>query len=203
MDIRLDILKETYPDVKCALNYETPYELLVATILSAQCTDVRVNIITAELFKEYNTPYKMIELTEEELGEKIKSCGLYRNKSKNIIAATAMLIAEFNGEVPGKIEELLKLPGVGRKTANVVLANAFGVPAIAVDTHVFRVSNRLGIAEGKTPEEVEQGLMKAVPRDMWGYAHHLLIAHGRNLCAARKPKCEECPLAPYCKALNG
>lgn len=203
MDIILDILKETYPDVKCALNYETPYELLVATILSAQCTDVRVNIITAELFKEYNTPYKMIELTEEELGEKIKSCGLYRNKSKNIIAATAMLIAEFKGEVPGKIEELLKLPGVGRKTANVVLANAFGVPAIAVDTHVFRVSNRLGIAEGKTPEEVEQGLMKAVPRDMWGYAHHLLIAHGRNLCAARKPKCEECPLAPYCKALNG
>ena len=202
IDIILDILKETYPDVKCALNYETPYELLVATILSAQCTDVRVNIITAELFKEYNTPYKMIELTEEELGEKIKSCGLYRNKSKNIIAATAMLTSEFNGEVPGKMEELLKLPGVGRKTANVVLANAFDVPAIAVDTHVFRVSNRLGIAKGKTPYEVEQGLMKAVPRAMWGYAHHLLIAHGRNLCAARKPKCEECPLATYCLFIN-
>ena len=195
-------MKETYPDVKCALNYETPYELLIATILSAQCTDVRVNIITAELFKKYNTPYKMIELTEEELGEKIKSCGLYRNKSKNIIASTAMLISEFNGEVPDNMEELLKLPGVGRKTANVVLANAFGVPAIAVDTHVFRVSNRLGIAKGKTPDEVEQGLMKAVPKDMWGYAHHLLIAHGRNRCAARKPKCEECPLAPYCEAFN-
>ncbi len=202
MDIILDILKETYPDVKCALNYETPYELLIATILSAQCTDVRVNIITAELFKEYNTPYKMIELREEELGEMIQSCGLYRNKSKNIIAATAMLISEFNGEVPDNMEELLKLPGVGRKTANVVLANAFGVPAIAVDTHVFRVSNRLGIAKGKTPDEVENGLMKTVPKDMWGYAHHLLIAHGRNLCAARKPKCEECPLAPYCEAFN-
>jgi endonuclease III len=202
IDIILDILKETYPNVKCALNYKTPYELLVATILSAQCTDVRVNIITEELFKEYNTPFKMIELTEEELGEKIKSCGLYRNKSKNIIAATAMLISEFNGEVPGTMEELLKLPGVGRKTANVVLANAFGVPAIAVDTHVFRVSNRLGIAKGKTPDEVEKGLMKAVPKDKWGYAHHLLIAHGRSLCAARKPKCEECPLAPYCEAFN-
>jgi endonuclease III len=202
IDIILGILQETYPDVKCALNYKTPYELLVATMLSAQCTDVRVNIITAELFKEYNTPHKMIELTEEELGEKIKSCGLYRNKSKNIIAATAMLISEFNGEVPGKMDDLLKLPGVGRKTANVVLANAFDVPAIAVDTHVFRVSNRLGIAKGKTPDEVEQGLMKAVPRDMWGHAHHLLIAHGRNLCAARKPKCEECPLAPYCSTFN-
>ncbi len=194
----LDLLIKTYPDVKCALNFSTPYELLVATILSAQCTDVRVNIITGELFKEYNTPAKMLELTEEELGEKIKSCGLYKNKSRNILAATVMLAAEFNGEVPDTIEELLKLPGVGRKTANVVLANAFGKPAIAVDTHVFRVSNRLGIAKGKTPEVVEKGLMKAFPEEMWGYAHHLLIAHGRNLCSARNPKCCECPLAPYC-----
>ena len=198
IDLILDILKETYPDAACALNYGTPYELLVATILSAQCTDVRVNIITGELFKEYNTPEKMLELTEEELGEKIKSCGLYKNKSKNIIAATKMLVAEFGGRVPDKMEELLMLPGVGRKTANVVLANAFGKPAIAVDTHVFRVSNRLGIAKGKTPEEVEKGLMKAVPEEMWGHAHHLLIAHGRNLCAARKPRCGECPLAPFC-----
>ncbi len=194
----LDILKETYPDAACALNHETPYELLVATILSAQCTDVRVNIITGELFKEYNTPEKMLELTEEELGEKIKSCGLYKNKSKNIIAATKMLAAEFGGRVPDTMEELLRLPGVGRKTANVVMANAFGKPAIAVDTHVFRVSNRLGIAKGKTPDEVEKGLMKAVPEEMWAHAHHLLIAHGRNLCAARKPKCGECPLAPFC-----
>lgn len=195
-------MKETYPDVKCALNFGTPYELLVATILSAQCTDVRVNIITGELFKEYNTPCRMLELTEEELGEKIKSCGLYKNKSKNILAATAMLVAEFNGEVPDTMEELMKLPGVGRKTANVVMANAFGKPAIAVDTHVFRVANRLGIAKGKTPEEVERGLMKVIPEDMWSYAHHLLIAHGRNLCAARKPRCGECPLAPFCSALN-
>lgn len=195
----LDILMKTYPDVKCALNFRTPYELLVATILSAQCTDVRVNIITGELFKEHNTPAKMLELTEEELGEKIKSCGLYKNKSRNILAATAMLVAEFNGEVPDTMPELMKLPGVGRKTANVVLANAFGKPAIAVDTHVFRVSNRLGIAMGKTPEEVERGLMEAFPEEMWGYAHHLLIAHGRNLCSARKPKCCECPLAPFCR----
>lgn len=202
IDLILDILKETYPDAACALNYGTPYELLVATILSAQCTDVRVNIITGELFKEYSTPEKMLELTEEELGEKIKSCGLYKNKSKNIIAATKMLAAEFGGIVPDTMEELLRLPGVGRKTANVVLANAFGKPAIAVDTHVFRVSNRLGIAKGKTPDEVEKGLMKAVPEEMWGHAHHLLIAHGRNLCAARKPRCGECPLAPFCEALN-
>lgn len=195
-------MKETYPDVKCALNFGTPYELLVATILSAQCTDVRVNIITGELFKEYNTPCRMLELTEEELGEKIKSCGLYKNKSKNILAATAMLVAEFRGEVPDTMEELMKLPGVGRKTANVVMANAFGKPAIAVDTHVFRVANRLGIAKGKTPEEVERGLMKVIPEDMWSYAHHLLIAHGRNLCAARKPRCGECPLAPFCEFVN-
>lgn len=198
IDVILEILKETYPEAACALNYGTPYELLVATILSAQCTDVRVNIITGELFKEYNTPEKMLELTEEELGEKIKSCGLYKNKSKNIIAATKMLMSEFGGRVPDTRSELLRLPGVGRKTANVVLANAFGKPAIAVDTHVFRVSNRLGIAKGKTPDEVEKGLMKAVPEEMWGHAHHLLIAHGRNLCAARKPKCGECPLAPFC-----
>jgi len=195
----LDILKDTYPEAKCGLHFGSPYELLVATILSAQCTDVRVNIITKELFKEYNTPEKMLELTEEELGDIIKSCGLYKNKSKNILAATAMLAAEYNCEVPENMEDLLKLPGVGRKTANVVLSNAFGVPAIAVDTHVFRVSNRLGISKGKTPDEVEKGLMEVVPKDIWGLAHHLLIIHGRSRCAARNPKCGECPLAMLCE----
>jgi len=192
-------LIKTYPDVKCALNFHSPYELLIATILSAQCTDVRVNIITSELFKKYNTAEVMVKLTEEELGEKIKSCGLYKNKSKNILAASEMLINEFNGNVPDNMEELLKLPGVGRKTANVVLSNAFDVPAIAVDTHVFRVSNRIGISRGKTPEQVEKGLMESIPLDLWSLSHHLLIKHGRTLCTARNPKCMQCPISGACE----
>lgn len=198
-DAILDILKEAYPEAKCGLDFGSPYELLVATILSAQCTDVRVNIITKGLFKKHNTPEKMLRLTEEELGEMIKSCGLYKNKSRNILAASSMLAAEYKCEVPENMEELLRLPGVGRKTANVVLSNAFGVPAIAVDTHVFRVSNRLGISKGKTPDEVERGLMKVIPKDTWGLAHHLLIIHGRRRCAARNPKCGECPLTGLCE----
>lgn len=198
----LKILSETYPDAKCALNFNSPYELLISTILSAQCTDVRVNQVTEELYKEYNTPKKVISLTEEELGEKIRSCGFYKNKSKNILGATRLIIEEHNGEVPSTMEELISLPGVGRKTANVVLSNAFGVPAIAVDTHVFRVSNRLGIAKGETPEQVEKGLMENVPRDMWSDAHHYIIFHGRQICKARKPNCEECPVAPYCEYFN-
>ena len=195
----LDILSKTYPDAKCALDFKSPYQLLIATILSAQCTDVRVNIITGELFKEYNTAQKMVTLSEEQLGEKIKSCGLYKNKSKNILATSFMLINEFQGKVPDTMEKLLQLPGVGRKTANVVLSNAFGVSAIAVDTHVFRVSNRLGISKGKTPEEVEKGLMENIPKHLWSYSHHLLIWHGRNLCTARNPKCYECPVAQFCE----
>lgn len=195
----LDILSKEYAGAKCALNFRSPYELLVATILSAQCTDERVNMVTDKLFKVYNTPEKMAELTEEQLGEKIKSCGFYNNKSKNIIAATKEILLKYGGEVPKNFDDLVALPGVGRKTANVVMSNAFGVPAIAVDTHVFRVSNRLGLAKGKTPDEVEQGLMKNIPREMWSDAHHYIIWHGRKVCNARKPKCEECSLAPYCE----
>ncbi|WP_139905013.1 endonuclease III [Clostridium thermarum] len=195
----LDILSKEYAGAKCALNFRSPYELLVATILSAQCTDERVNMVTEKLFKVYNTPEKMAELTEEQLGEKIKSCGFYNNKSKNIIAATREILTKHGGEVPRNFDDLVALPGVGRKTANVVMSNAFGVPAIAVDTHVFRVSNRLGLAKGKTPDEVEQGLMKNIPREMWSDAHHYIIWHGRKVCNARKPKCEECSLAPYCE----
>lgn len=198
----LKILSKTYPDAKCALNFNSPYELLISTILSAQCTDIRVNVVTEELYKKYNTPEKIISLTEEELGEKIRSCGFYRNKSKNILGATRAIIEEHNGEVPSTMEELIKLPGVGRKTANVVLSNAFGVPAIAVDTHVFRVSNRLGLAKGDTPEQVEKGLMENVPREMWSDTHHYIIWHGRQICKARKPNCEQCPLAPYCEYFN-
>ncbi|WP_123054774.1 endonuclease III [Clostridium sp. JN-1] len=195
----LDVLKKTYPDAKCALKFNSPYELLVSTILSAQCTDVRVNQVTNELFKEYNSPDKMVTLTEEELSEKIRSCGFYKNKSKNILNTSKYILKDYNGKVPSTMEELLKLPGVGRKTADVVLSNAFGIPAIAVDTHVFRVSNRLGIAKGKTPEQVEKELMKNIPKDMWSASHHYLIWHGRLICKSRKPKCEECPLSPYCE----
>jgi endonuclease-3 len=198
----IDILSRDYNEARCALNFNSPYELLIATILSAQCTDERVNIVTNELFKEYNTPEKMIELSEEELGDKIRSCGFYKNKSKNILGATREILGKYKGEVPRTMEELIELPGVGRKTANVVLSNAFGVPAIAVDTHVFRVSNRLGLAEGDTPEAVEQQLMRNIPRDMWSDAHHYIIWHGRKVCKARKPDCDHCNLAPFCKNFN-
>lgn len=199
IDKVIKILGETYPNAECELNFKSPYELLVATILSAQCTDKRVNVVTGELFKEYNTAEKMVSLTEEELGEKIRSCGFYKNKSKNILETSKSIIIEHSGEVPKTMEELIRLPGVGRKTANVVLSNAFGVPAIAVDTHVFRVSNRIGIAHGNTPEQVEDELMKNIPKDMWSITHHYLIWHGRNICKARKPDCEVCPVAPYCE----
>jgi endonuclease-3 len=199
----VEILRQNYSEAKCALNYRSPYELLIATMLSAQCTDERVNIVTAVLFKEYNTPEKMIELTEEELGNIIRSCGFYKNKSRNILATSRELILKYNGKVPKTMEQLIELPGVGRKTANVVLSNAFGVPAIAVDTHVFRVSNRLGLAKGDTPEEVEEQLMKNIPKKMWSDAHHYIIWHGRKICNSRKPKCDECPLAPYCDFNNG
>ncbi|AAO34992.1 endonuclease III [Clostridium tetani] len=199
----IETLSRTYPEAKCELDFKSPYELLVATILSAQCTDKRVNKVTSELFKGYNTPEKIIELSQEELGEKIKSCGFYNNKSKNILGATQKILEKFKGKVPKTMEELMSLPGVGRKTANVVLSNAFGVPAIAVDTHVFRVSNRTGIAKGKNPDEVEMELMKNIDKDMWSITHHYLIWHGRYTCKSRKPQCEECPIAPYCEYFTG
>lgn len=199
----LEILNETYAGAKCGLDFTTHYELLVSTILSAQCTDDRVNIVTKQLYRKYNTPESMITLSGLELGEKIKSCGFYNNKSKNILGATRIILERHNGEVPNTMEELIELPGVGRKTANVVLANAFGIPAIAVDTHVFRVSNRIGIASGKNVYEVEQKFMKNIPRKMWSDAHHYIIWHGRKICKARKPNCEVCPIAPYCEFLNG
>ncbi|MHC6178479.1 endonuclease III [Clostridium sp. JNZ X4-2] len=202
VDKILKILSETYPEAKCALSFNSPYELLVSTMLSAQCTDVRVNKVTSELYKEFNTPEKMVSLTEEELGEKIKSCGFFRNKSKHILETSREIIENYQGHVPDTMKELIKLPGVGRKTADVVLSNAFGVPAIAVDTHVFRVSNRLGIARGNTPHKVEMELMKNIPRDMWSDSHHYLIWHGRRICKSRKPDCEHCPVAPYCEYFN-
>lgn len=194
----LDMLNLMYPGARCALNFTTPFELLVATILSAQCTDKRVNEITSGLFQICKTPEDVLALGVDGLAEKIRGLGLFRNKSKHIFAAAEMILTRFGGRVPKTREELMQLPGVGRKTANVVLANAFGYPAIPVDTHVHRVSNRLGLVRAKTPEAVEQQLMKVAPKDRWIDLHHQLIRHGRTLCTARKPQCSDCPLLPYC-----
>lgn len=199
----LAILAETYRGTTTALHYASPFELLVAVVLSAQCTDARVNIITARLFPAYDTPAKMLALGEEGLADLIRDCGLYRAKAKNLIAACRLLLEKHGGEVPAGREALEALPGVGRKTANVLLSQLFGVPAIAVDTHVFRVANRLGLAQGKTPEQVEDGLMKTVPRADWGDAHHWLIWHGRKVCTARRPDCGVCPLNELCTSANG
>lgn len=195
----LKILSELYPDAKSELNYTNPFELLISTILAAQCTDKRVNMITKKIYKEYKTPYDFLQLSEEELGDMIRSCGFYRNKSKNILGTCRILVDEYNGKVPNEREELMKLPGVGRKTANVVLSNAFGKNAIAVDTHVFRVSNRIGLANSDNVDETEKDLMKNIKEKYWSDAHHWLIFHGRRICKARRPKCEICPLNKYCQ----
>lgn len=192
-------LSQTYPDAKCALEHSSPFELLIATMLSAQCTDVRVNIVTRRIFPIYNRPEQFAALTVDEIGEMIRDCGLWQSKARNIHKTCQMLVEEYGGEVPATMEELIRLPGVGRKTANVVLSNAFGVPAIAVDTHVMRVSHRLGLADAKTPEETEKQLMVCIPRNQWSQAHHWLIYHGRQVCHARKPACSECPLLDVCQ----
>ena len=195
---QLEILEETYRGAKPELHFSNPFELLIAVILSAQCTDKRVNITTARLFKKAATPAAIVALGISGLEEEIKDCGLFRNKAKNIMATCRMLVEEFGGEVPADYDTLLKLPGVGRKTANVVTSVAFGRPAIAVDTHVFRIANRLKLAVGETPLAVEKGLMKAIPREKWSAAHHWLIYHGRRICKANRPLCGECPLADVC-----
>lgn len=194
----IEILENHYGDEGCGLDFRTPYELLVATILSAQCTDVRVNIVTDELFKDYNTPQKMLTLSQQKLQKQIRSCGLSKTKSKNILATSRILLQVFDGEVPKTMEELIELPGVGRKTANVVMSNAFGADAIAVDTHVFRVSKRIGLATGNNVLQVEKELMAILPKSYWSRAHHWIIWHGRRLCKARNPECPECPLREIC-----
>ena len=194
----LQLLSKDYQGATTGLEFGSSFELLVAVILSAQCTDVRVNIITRRLFPQWNTPAKMLSLSVAELEELIHDCGLYRAKAKNLLATCKLLQEQWHGEVPGRMEDLLMLPGVGRKTANVMLSHQFGVPAIAVDTHVFRVANRTGLATGRTPEEVEQGLMKLSPRSDWSAAHHWLIWHGRKICRARSPLCQQCSLQRLC-----
>ena len=198
----LRLLKETYPDAKPELDFNTPFELLVATMLSAQCTDKQVNKTTAVLFPKYGTPEAFAALSEEELAPYIKGCGLYKTKGKNIIAASRILLEQYGGEVPNDRDALTKLPGVGRKTANVVVSNAFGTPAIAVDTHVFRVANRIGLADAKNVEKTEEQLMEHIPREDWSAAHHWLIYHGRQVCDAKKPRCADCCVACVCDAFH-
>jgi endonuclease III len=188
------------PEPRGELEHLNPYTLLVAVALSAQATDVSVNKATRPLFKIADTPQKMLELGEEGLIPFIKTIGLWRNKAKNVIALSEVLIRDYSGQVPGAREELIKLPGVGRKTANVVLNMAFGKAAMAVDTHIFRIGNRLRIAPGKTPDQVEAGLMRIIPPDYLFHAHHWLILHGRYVCKARRPECEACIIADLCKA---
>lgn len=194
----LKILEDTYNGTKTALNYNSPFELLIAVILSAQCTDERVNVITARLFPRLNTPEKMGALTQEQMEEEIRDCGLYHAKAKNILGTCHMLVEKFHSTIPSDIKTMMELPGVGQKTANVVASIIYNVPAIAVDTHVFRVSHRLGLAKGADPLATEKELQKAIPMEKWSDAHHWFIWHGRKICKARKPLCKECPLLAEC-----
>jgi endonuclease-3 len=194
----LNILKLEYPEVKPALDYQTPFQLVISTILSAQCTDARVNIVTKELFKKYKTPRDYLNASNEELEKDIFSTGFYRNKAKNIKACCEKLLNDFKGKVPNDFDSLTKLPGVGRKTASVVAGNAFGIPAIAVDTHVIRLSNLLGFINSKDAVKIEFRLKEIFPKEDWINISHWLAVHGRNICIARRPKCEECKLALLC-----
>lgn len=190
----MEALAKLYPEARPELNFSNPFETLIATILSAQCTDKRVNLVTARLFPAYPDAFAMAKLTPEQLEPMIRECGLYHSKAKNIVAASRALVEQYGGRVPDSREALMKLPGVGRKTAGVVLMAAFGDAQIPVDTHVFRLSHRIGLADGGTPEKVEMQLREILPRDIWTFAHHLLIWHGRRVCFARKPDCTHCPL---------
>ncbi|MEE8349709.1 MAG: endonuclease III [Acidobacteriota bacterium] len=192
-------LEDEYPDVNCALLHQNPFQLLVATILSAQCTDVRVNLVTPALFARYPSPKALAQAEVGELQDLIHSTGFFRNKAKNLMGAAGKMIASFNGKVPATMEELLSLPGVARKTANVVLGTAYGISeGVVVDTHVKRLSNRLGLTHQQDPRKIEQDLIRAVPRNRWIDLSHQLIHHGRRVCKARRPQCEKCVLNDLC-----
>jgi len=201
VDAILKGLDEAYPDAVCALDHRTPWELLVATILSAQCTDVRVNLVTPELFRRFPSPQAMAKASLPELEELVRTTGFYRNKAKSIQGAARKIIANFGGEVPQTLAELITVPGAARKTANVVLGVCFGkAEGVVVDTHVFRIARRLELAKGDTPEKVEQELMQALPRERWIGFSHQIIQHGRKVCMARNPKCGECNLETLCRS---
>jgi len=195
----VEILKEYYPDAKCSLDFKTPFELVVATILSAQCTDERVNKTTPSIFSKYSTPEDFANIDIEELENLIHPCGFYKNKAKNIKACAQKVLNDFNGKVPENVEDLLTLPGVGRKTANVVMLEAFGIAqGIAVDTHAKRISNLMGLSKEIDPLKIEYDLLKLFPKEYLKDINHLFMWHGRNICIARKPKCDACPINKYC-----
>lgn len=192
-------LKETYPDAQCSLDYKNPLQLLISTILAAQCTDARVNIVTKELFQKYKTTEDFANANIHELENYIRSTGFYHNKAKNIIDCCKQLVSKYNGQIPKTMDELIQLPGVGRKIANVVLQDAYGISeGIVVDTHCKRLSNRLGLTKEDNPVKIERDLMKIIPKEDWRNFGHLMVFHGRAVCDARKPKCEECPITEEC-----
>ena len=195
----IEILKKTYPDAKCSLDFTTPFEMLVAVMLSAQCTDERVNKTTPSIFNKYSTPEDFANISLSELEDLIHPCGFYKNKAKNIKATAKIIVEKYNGRVPETMEDLMALPGVGRKTANVVMLEAFNKPqGIAVDTHCMRIANKLGLSSEKEPEKIEQDLLKIIPKEYYKDVNHILIWHGRNICTARNPKCVDCPLNRKC-----
>lgn len=196
----IEILKETYPDATCSLDFKTPFELGIAVMLSAQCTDERVNKITPLLFEKFKEPEDYINASIEEIEEIIKPCGFYKNKAKNVYGYAKMIIEKYNGIVPDKMEELIKLPGIGRKSANVIMLEAFDNPqGIAVDTHAKRIANRIGLSSEKEPLKIEQDLIKIIPKEYFKDVNHLFVWHGRNICNARKPGCNKCPINKYCE----
>lgn len=198
----IDALEQEFPGARIRLNHSNPFELLVATILSAQCTDERVNIVTNQLFAEYRTPQDFANIDPTELEQRIYSTGYYKSKARHIIMSSKKILEKFNGKVPNTMDALLQLPGVGRKTANVVLSHSFNTPGIVVDTHVTRIANRLGLVATRDAKKIEFSLMEIVPKSKWVLFTHLLIAHGRKYCIARKPKCKECPINYLCPSAN-
>lgn len=196
----IENLKRTYPDATCSLDFKTPFELGIAVMLSAQCTDERVNKITPLLFAKYRNPEDYINTSLEEIEEIIKPCGFYKNKAKNVLGYAKMIVEKYNGKMPETMEELVKLPGIGRKSANVIMLEAFNNPeGIAVDTHAKRIANRIGLSKEKEPLKIEQDLIKIIPKKYFKDVNHLLVWHGRNICNARKPQCEKCPIKNYCE----
>lgn len=196
----IEILKNTYPDAKCSLDFTTPFEMLVAVMLSAQCTDERVNKTTPSLFSKYSTPKDFAQIDISELENLVHPCGFYKNKAKNIKETAKIIEEKYGGNVPETMEELMALPGVGRKTANVVMLEAFNKPqGIAVDTHCKRIANRIGFSNEKEPEKIEQDLLKVIPKEYYKDVNHIFIWHGRNTCTSRNPNCSKCPISNYCK----
>lgn len=196
------ILNETYPDAVCSLDFNTVFELLAATILAAQCTDERVNKVTKDLFAKYKTTEDYAAASLEEMENDVKSTGFYRNKAKNIILSAQKIIADFNGEVPKTMEELLTLPGVGRKTANLILGDVYGVPSVVVDTHVKRIANKLGLTKNREPEKIEQDLREILPEEYYTHFNHITVYHGRAVCKAKGPMCHICPVSHLCDSFK-